>query len=106
MPEPALGSVLPIWSVLPFAGILASIALVPLIAPHAWHRHHPKIALGWALLFAIPFVAAYRGAALHEIAHIYLADYLPFVVVLAALFAVAGGIVIRGAPAGSPGVNT
>ena len=48
------GSLSLIW-VAPFAGILLSIALFPLVAPHFWHHHFGKIALFWALLFLIPF---------------------------------------------------
>ena len=29
-----IGAVLPLWSILPFAGILLSIALMPLFLPH------------------------------------------------------------------------
>ncbi|MDX1388053.1 MAG: sodium:proton antiporter, partial [Acidobacteriota bacterium] len=37
----SIGEVLPLWSVIPFVGILLSIALFPLVAPHFWHRHYP-----------------------------------------------------------------
>ena len=101
-----LGAVLPLWSAGPFVGILLSIALFPLLAAHFWHRHFPKVALAWSLLFALPFLWVFRGEAVHEILHIYLADYVPFIIVLWGLFAVAGGIVVRGTLVGSPGVNT
>ncbi|MCA3346897.1 MAG: sodium:proton antiporter, partial [Roseomonas sp.] len=35
---------------LPFAGLLLSIALMPLLAGPIWHHHYGKIAAGWALL--------------------------------------------------------
>jgi Na+/H+ antiporter NhaD/arsenite permease-like protein len=60
----------------------------------------------WAAVFAIPFVWAYRGAALHEIAHIYLIDYIPFIILLWSLFVVAGGILVRGTLRGTPLLNT
>jgi Na+/H+ antiporter NhaD/arsenite permease-like protein len=100
-----LGAVLPAWSVLPFAGILLSIALFPLAAPHVWHDHYPKVALAWGLLFAAPFLWVYRGAAVHEILHVAIADYLPFIILLSALFTIGGGIFIRGALQGTPWVN-
>ena len=37
-----------LWA-LPFAGMLLSIALFPLLAPHAWEHHQGKIAAFWAL---------------------------------------------------------
>ena len=102
----SIGEDLPLWSTLPFIGILLSIALFPLIAPRLWHQHYPKIAFGWAVLFALPFLAHYGAAAGHEIVHIFLIDYLPFILLLWGLFTVAGGIVVRGTPPGRPGVNT
>jgi len=103
--EAHLGSMLPLWSVIPFAGILLSIALFPLLAPRFWHRHFPKISAFWALLFAIPFLWVYGNEAFHEILHIYFIDYIPFIVLLWALFTVSGGIVVRGSLRGKPSVN-
>ena len=71
-----LGSLLPLWSVIPFAGILLSIAIFPLVAPHFWHRHFPKVSAFWALVFAVPFLFAFGVDAWHEILHIYLIDYI------------------------------
>ena len=101
-----LGQVLPLWSVVPFVGILLSIAVFPLVAPTIWHHHFGKISAAWAIIFSIPFLLVYRGAAFHEIVHIILVDYVPFIIVLAGLFAVGGGIVLRGRLTGSPLVNT
>jgi Na+/H+ antiporter NhaD/arsenite permease-like protein len=101
----ALGEVLPLWSAVPFVGILLSIAVFPLLAPHFWHRHYPKVAAGWALVFALPFTWAYGGRALHEIAHIFVIDYVPFLILLFGLFTVSGGLVLRGSLRGTPEVN-
>lgn len=100
-----LGKVLPLWSVIPFIGILLSIALFPLLAEKFWHHHFPKVSAFWALAFAIPFVVAYGGDALYEIFHIYLIDYIPFIVLLWALFTAAGGILIEGTLKGKPVTN-
>ncbi|MBN2413212.1 sodium:proton antiporter [candidate division KSB1 bacterium] len=100
-----LGKVLPIWSVIPFVGILLSIALFPLLAEKFWHHHFPKVSAFWALAFAIPFVIAYGGDALYEICHIYLIDYIPFIILLWALFTAAGGILIEGTLKGKPVTN-
>jgi Na+/H+ antiporter NhaD/arsenite permease-like protein len=102
----ALGVELPLWSVLPFFGILLSIAVFPLVAPHFWHRHFPKVSAFWSLAFAVPFLIAFRGEALQSILHIYLIDYIPFIILLWALFTVAGGIYVGGSLRGSPRVNT
>jgi Na+/H+ antiporter NhaD/arsenite permease-like protein len=101
-----LGSVLPIWSILPFVGILLSIALFPLLAPHFWHNHFEKVSAFWALAMAVPFVIAFRGEAVHSIAHIYIIDYIPFIILLWSLFTVSGGIYVKGSLSGTPMVNT
>ncbi|MDA0745803.1 MAG: sodium:proton antiporter [bacterium] len=102
----SLGEILPLWSVIPFAGILLSIAVFPLINGHWWHHNFGKVSAAWSVLFAIPFLIVYKGAAFHEILHIYLADYIPFIILLWGLFVAGGGIVIRGTLAGTPVVNT
>jgi Na+/H+ antiporter NhaD/arsenite permease-like protein len=99
------GATLPLWSIIPFVGILLSIALFPLIAPHFWHHHFPKISAAWAVLFAVPFVVVYGGRAWHDILHIYLLDYIPFIILLWGLFTVSGGILIKGSLKGTPQVN-
>lgn len=94
------------WA-LPFAGILLSIALFPLLAPHFWEHHQGKIAAVWGLLVLAPMAALLGPAtALHALAHTALLEYVPFILLLLALFTVAGGILIRGNIHGSPGTNT
>ncbi|WP_432239334.1 sodium:proton antiporter [Herbaspirillum robiniae] len=94
------------WAV-PFAGVLLSIALLPLLAPSLWHHHFGKIAAAWALAFLLPFgVAQGAHAALAVTLHALLAEYLPFIILLTALFTVAGGICVRGNLRGTPALNT
>ncbi len=99
------GADLPLWSIIPFAGILLSIAFWQLIAPHFWHHNYGKISFAWALIFAIPYLIFFHGRALYDILHIYLIDYIPFIILLWGLFTVAGGIVVRGTLRGTPVVN-
>jgi Na+/H+ antiporter NhaD/arsenite permease-like protein len=106
--EPAgvvLGNVLPIWSIIPFIGILLSIALLPLATPHFWHDHFGKVAAFWALAFALPFLWVHGATARHEILQIVLIDYIPFIILLWGLFTISGGIVVRGSLKGTPRVN-
>ncbi len=101
------GSTLPLWWGIPFAGILLSIAIMPLLAPIFWHHHFGKVAAAWGLLFLVPFAVVFGpGLAGVSLVHALLAEYLPFVILLTALFTVAGGIYIRGNLHGSPGLNT
>ncbi len=105
-PVDRLGEMLPNWSALPFAGMLVSIALFPLFAPYFWRRHYPKVSVAWALVFAIPLLFVYRGAAWYEIVRVMIVDYIPFITLLWGLFTISGGIVLRGSLAGTPSANT
>lgn len=101
------GSTLGLVWLVPFVGMLLSVALVPLLLPHIWHRHFKTIAAFWSVVFAAPFLAlndfdAASGALVHTIA----LDYVPFIILLTALFTVAGGIRLTGTIRGTPGVNT
>ena len=95
-----------LWG-LPFAGILLSIALMPLLVPSFWHHHYGKVAAAWGLAFLLPFAAVFGlGAASASTVHALLAEYIPFIILLTALYTVSGGIYIRGNLHGSPGLNT
>ena len=101
------GAKLPMWSIIPFVGILLSIAIFPLVLDSHFLIHHGgKMSLAWALIFAIPYLVAFRGDAFYDILHIYLIDYIPFIILLWGLFTVAGGILVRGTLRGTPIVNT
>ena len=103
-PAPAVLS--PLWA-LPFAGILLSIALAPLLAPHRWHRHQGAVALFWALALLAPFAWSFGAVrALALLAHAMLAEFMPFIVVLTALYTIAGGVHLRGTLPGTPLANT
>jgi Na+/H+ antiporter NhaD/arsenite permease-like protein len=95
-----------VWS-LPFAGLLLSIALLPLVAPHFWEHHFGKVAAFWALALLVPCAFVFGPwTAAEEVLHTLLLDYLPFILILFALFVVAGGIRISGNLVGTPATNT
>lgn len=94
------------WMI-PFAGILLSIAIMPLAAPSFWHHHFGKVSAVWAALIVIPFALIHGvPTAVYEVVHLLLLDYIPFIVLLTALFTVTGGIHIKGNLHGSPSMNT
>jgi Na+/H+ antiporter NhaD/arsenite permease-like protein len=111
-PESALaaapldGAAMPWPWALPFAGILLSIAIGPLLFPRVWHNHYGKIAFAWSAL-ALGALAALQGGAvaLAAFMHAVLAEYLSFIVLLFALYVVAGGILITGNFRGTPLTN-
>ncbi len=95
-----------LWA-LPFAGVLLSMALIPLKAPDFWHHHFGKVTLVWSLAFIVPFALVFGfGMAGAMVLHAAVAEYIPFIVLLTALYTVAGGIHIRGNLHGSPMLNT
>ncbi|HEY5312120.1 MAG TPA: sodium:proton antiporter [Pirellulales bacterium] len=102
-----LGAGLPLLSVLPFVGMLAAIALLPLAAGHWWEKNRNKFFV--SLLLGMPvgayLVLGWRQEGLDELAHT-AREYLSFIILLAALFVTSGGIHIRGSLAGTPAVNT
>ena len=93
------------WA-LPFAGILVSIALGPLLSPKIWHAHYGKIVLAWAVLTVVP-LAVLRGAevALSTVLYVMVSDYVSFILLLFALYTVAGGILLTGSIRTSPWTN-
>ncbi len=95
-----------VW-VIPFAGILLSIAIFPLVAPDFWHHHFGKISAFWAAAFLIPFTIVFGPEiAIFEVIHVLLLEYIPFIILLLSLFTVAGGVRLRGRLVGTPTLNT
>ena len=94
------------WA-LPFVGILVTIATGPLLFARFWHRHYGKLAFAWSVLTLAPLAAIHgTPAALAAFVHTVLAEYLSFIVLLFALYVVAGGILVTGELRGTPFVNT
>ena len=95
-----------VW-VVPFAGLLLSIAILPLFVPRFWHHNFGKVAAFWGLAFLVPFtLEAGPELALYEVLHTALLEYLPFIILLFALYTVSGGVRLKGSLTGSPVVNT
>jgi Na+/H+ antiporter NhaD/arsenite permease-like protein len=94
------------WA-LPFAGILLTIALGPLLFRNFWHHHYGKFAFVWATLTLTPMAALHGvDTALAALVHALLGDYLGFIAILFALYVVAGGVLVTGALRGTPLTNT
>jgi len=92
---------------LPFVGLLLSIATGPLLFPRVWHHHYGKIAAAWSIVTLASIWWLSGGAVmLAAVTHALLAEYLSFIVLLFALYTVAGGIVVSGDIRGTPLSNT
>jgi Na+/H+ antiporter NhaD/arsenite permease-like protein len=97
----------PSWAVAPFVAYLLSIAAIPLFLGHFWEKNRNKLI--FALVLSAPVVAYLLareagggGAQLLRTG----IDYVSFMALLGALFAISGGVCLRGSLAGTPAVNT
>ena len=94
-----------LWA-LPFVGLLLSIALLPLLCQRFWEHHFAKIASAWVLAFILPAALEFGAtAAAAELWRTLALDFFPFIVLLFALFVVAGGIRVAGNLVGTPATN-
>jgi Na+/H+ antiporter NhaD/arsenite permease-like protein len=101
------GSLLSIFWIIPFVGILLSIAVFPLLAPHFWHQHYGKISFFWGISFIIPFLIKTNWQmTLYQLSHVFLTEYLPFILLLLALFTISGGVQLTGTLVGTSLANT
>ena len=95
-----------VWAV-PFAGMLLSIAVFPLLAPGFWSQHFGKVSAFWALAYLAPFVALHGWElGLYQVVHTAMLEYVPFVILLLTLFTITGGVHLSGTLVGRPAVNT
>jgi len=100
------GSELPFWTVLPFATLLLSIAILPLVAAHFWEKNRNKAIVSALLAAPVLFLLLTHG---EEGAHVLAekaSEFASFILLLGSLFIVTGGVVVRGSLAGTPLVNT
>ena len=95
-----------LYWLIPFAGILLSIALVPLVRPHFWHHNYGKVSAFWGFLFFTFFIINFYDYTLFYILEVYLREFLPFILLLLALFTISGGILISSDMEGTPKLNT
>lgn len=100
-----LPSSVPLWASIPFAIMLLSIAVLPLIFESWWERNRHKLTV--ALVLAVP-TAIYliNNGLVHNLEHQILFDYIPFIMLLASLFVVTGGIHLSGDIKAKPIINT
>ncbi|MGL4558392.1 MAG: sodium:proton antiporter, partial [Afipia sp.] len=103
LPAPAFaaeglnGAKLSILWALPFVGVLLCIATGPVFYPHVWEHHYGKFTAFWAALIVVPlFATADIHTVTTTLAHTALLEYMPFILLLLALFVVAGGIYLEG----------
>ena len=92
----------PFYAVLPFVAMLLTIAIAPLRVPHWWEKNGNKLLV--SLVLGAPILALYlvrHPAALLATAE----DYVSFIVLLAGLYVIAGGVLMRGDLVATPVTN-
>ena len=93
------------WSMIPFGMMLLIIAVAPLIAEEWWESNKHKLTV--AIFLGVPTaVCLIMGGMLHELEHQLFGDYIPFIILLLALYVVTGGIHLSGDIKATPWVNT
>jgi len=101
------GSSISIFWIIPFVGILLSIAIIPIFFRSFWHHNYGKVSAFWGLLFLIIFTWNFGiEVSKFYLLEVYLKEFIPFIVILLALFTVSGGVLITGNMKGTPIVNT
>jgi Na+/H+ antiporter NhaD/arsenite permease-like protein len=96
-------SALPFYTVLPFVFMLLAIAVLPLWIPHWWESNGNKLLV--ACVLGLPVLVLYvmrRPAALVGMGE----EYVSFIILLAALYVVSGGVILRGDLVATPLTNT
>ncbi len=86
------------WMILPFAALLAMIALAPLFFSDWWGKHYPKVAIGLGAITLGYYFFGFSGQE-QKIAHEHIwektHDYISFIALIGSLFVVSGGIHIN-----------
>jgi Na+/H+ antiporter NhaD/arsenite permease-like protein len=92
-----------LWTVGPFIVMLLAIAVCPLAIPHWWESNRNKLVVSAVL--GAPILVLYltrRPAALVGMAE----EYVSFIILLAGLYVISGGILLRGDLEATPITNT
>jgi len=94
-----------VWSLLPFVLMLGSIAVFPLFWNHFWGKNKNKLII--AVVLSIPVIIYLLSSNLTEkLIETMVFDYIPFIILLGALFTITGGIFLTGDIEAKPKINT
>ncbi|MGC9035777.1 MAG: sodium:proton antiporter [Verrucomicrobiia bacterium] len=93
-----------VWMILPFVGLLGTIALAPLICPQWWSKHYPKVAFAFAAVTLIYYLFILPSPAKKTVLHTG-HEYISFIALIGSLFVVSGGIHIGVKGESKPGEN-
>lgn len=97
--------VMPAWAMIPFGIMLLTIAVGPLVAEHWWENNRNKLIVSMLLGVPTAIWLIVNGLA-HNVEHQLIYDYVPFIILLCALFVTTGGIHLSGDIKARPAINT
>ncbi len=96
----------PPWMVAFFVAMLLCIAIFPLTKLEHWWEHNKNKLIVSAVLSAYPLAYfLFIEPNLHELSHVLLDEYVPFIILLGTLFYVSGGILFEGDLKATPATN-
>ena len=95
----------PLWLVVPFAGLLLSVATMPLVRPRFWHKHYPDVALFLGMLVCVFYLVACGAPGRAAVMHAGL-EYYAFLALVGGLYVVSGNVLVRVRGKPSPLMNT
>lgn len=97
---------IPAYMLIPFVAMLLCIAILPLTKAEEWWEHNlHKLYVSLILGVPVGIWLCCNGMA-HNLEHQMIYDYVPFILLLMALFVTTGGICIKGDLKATPGINT
>ena len=97
--------VMPLWALIPFGIMLLTIAVGPLVAEHWWEHNVNKLLVSFVL--GVPTaIFLIRHDLTEKLEHQLIGDYLPFIILLGALYVITGGIHLSGDIKAKPCINT
>ncbi len=101
---------IPFWILMPFVAMLLCIAIAPLVAEEKWEKNRNKFCVSMLLGSIVAIWMVVNNNAenefTHKLIHQMVYDYVPFILLLTALFVVTGGIHVKGDIQATPKVNT
>lgn len=97
---------IPAWMLIPFVVMLLCIAIFPLTKLEEWWEHNlHKLYVSLILGVPVGIWLCVNGMG-HELEHQMIYDYVPFILLLMALFVTTGGICIKGDLKATPAINS
>lgn len=95
----------PLLALLPFFLMLLAIAIFPLFWNHFWEKNKNKLII--AIVLSIPVVIyLFSNGLSQNLVETLVFDYIPFIILLGALFTITGGIFLSGDIEAKPSINT